>query len=53
MTKPRSPLETLALRLSPDVDLRQTLTAIATSASRMFTVAVIDHGGGTVPTVNR
>jgi uncharacterized protein len=46
---PRSPLETLALRLPPDVDLRQTLQSIAHAEN--ITAGIILSGIGSLKTV--
>jgi uncharacterized protein len=47
---PRSPLETLALRLPPDVDLRQTLQSIAHTEN--ITAGIILSGIGSLNTVS-
>jgi uncharacterized protein len=49
MPEPRSPLETLALRLPPDVDLRQTLKSIAQAEN--ITAGIILSGIGSLKTV--
>jgi uncharacterized protein len=49
MTKPRSTLETLALRLPPDVDLRQALKTIAQAEN--ITAGIILSGIGSLSTV--
>jgi uncharacterized protein len=49
MPQPRSPLETLALRLPPDLDLRQTLQSIAHTEN--ITAGIILSGIGSLNTV--
>jgi uncharacterized protein len=49
MSEPRSTLETLALRLPPDVDLRQTLKSIAQAEN--ITAGIILSGIGSLKTV--
>jgi uncharacterized protein len=49
MPQPRSPLETLTLRLPPDVDLRQTLKSIAQVEN--ITAGIILSGIGSLNTV--
>jgi uncharacterized protein len=49
MPEPRSTLETLALRLPPDVDLRQTLKSIAHTEN--ITAGIILSGIGSLKTV--